>query len=313
MLEINRLSVAYGNHLALKDVTLAMKSHETYCLVGESGSGKTTLLKAITGLLGEGGRYIEGEVVFEGKELISLPQPELRKLRGAAIATVHQQAGSAMDPIMKVGKQFHEALSVRAKISRRESDRLAQECMKTLALKEPERILKSYPGMLSGGTIQRVALAMAMAMNPTLILADEPTSALDVTVQVEVVGTLKKLQENCSAAMLLVTHNIGVVARMADKIGVMLDGRLIESGSKAQVLSSPAHPYTHMLINSVLNKKGRLPMGPTIYHEEKTQGCSFYNRCPLGCGLCRETLPQTREIGSDHRVMCRLAGEKYAQ
>lgn len=305
--------MAYGNHLALKDVTLAMKHHETYCIVGESGSGKTTLLKAVIGLLGEGGRYIEGEVVFEGKELISLPQPELRKLRGAAIATVHQQAGSAMDPITKVGKQFHEALSVRKKISRRESDRLAQECMKTLALKEPERILKSYPGMLSGGTIQRVALAMAMAMNPTIILADEPTSALDVTVQVDVVGTLKKLQENCRAAILLVTHNIGVVARMADKIGVMLDGRLIESGSKARVLSSPAHPYTQMLINSVLNKKGRLPVCPTIYHEEKNQGCSFYNRCPIGCGLCRETLPKTREIAADHRVMCQLAGEAYVQ
>ena len=309
MLEIRDVSVAYGTQEIVHRASLSVLPNQTVSIVGESGSGKSTLLKAITGLLGVGGRVTGGRVLFEGRDLTALPEDDMRKLRGARIATVYQQAGHSMDPVTKIGSQFYEALSTVERVSRSESDRRAIECMCQLSLKEPERILRSYPVTLSGGTNQRVALALAMVMNPKLILADEPTSALDVTVQVQVVEAMRRLKANCSAGILMVTHNIGVVAQMSDYVAVMYDGWLVEQGAAAQVLGHPAHPYTAMLMNSVLRMDGTLPEARAVHRADAGRGCPFYGRCLRAEKICAEALPEVQTLPDDHRAMCHLAKE----
>ncbi|MCI8672583.1 MAG: ABC transporter ATP-binding protein [Lachnospiraceae bacterium] len=304
MLEIKNVSVAYGDKKILERVSFSVKPGETVSIVGESGSGKSTLLKAVTGLLAEGVRLCEGAVTFEGMELSSMEPDQLRRLRGTKIATVYQQAGRSMDPVTKIGSQFYEALRTKGRISRSESEKRAIACMERLSLKEPERILHTYPVMLSGGTNQRVAIALAMVMEPSLILADEPTSALDVTVQVEVVETMKKLRENSNASILMVTHNMGVVAQMSDLVGVMYKGRLVEWGGCGPVLSRPLHPYTRLLMDSVLKMDGSVPQTKTRYREEAGVGCPFYARCPAVAKVCGIRMPSMREAPDSRLVMC---------
>lgn len=306
MLDIKNVSVSYGDKKIVDNLSISVQPKETVSIVGESGSGKSTLLKAILGLLGAEGWISGGTIEYEGMDLASLGPEGMRKLRGAQIATVYQQAGRSMDPVTRIGKQFHEALLTKEKISRRESDRKAADCMRQLSLKEPEKILKSYPVMLSGGTNQRVALAMAMVMEPKLLLADEPTSALDVTVQVQVVEAMQQLKESCQAAILMVTHNIGVVAQMADKVGVMYNGYLMEWGTREQILSKPLHPYTRMLMDSVLRMDGSIPEGKAVYREQTESGCPFHSRCPKAAARCGCEKPGMKEMENGHRVMCHL-------
>ena len=308
MLEVKNLSVAYNGKPAVENVSFRVENGETVSIVGESGSGKSTVLRAIQGLLGREGSVTAGDILFDGASLPTLKPEQLRTLRGAVIATVPQQAGLSMDPITKIGRQFHEALSTKQKITRAESDRRAAECMRTLSIKDPEQILRSYPVMLSGGTNQRVALAMAMVMEPRLILADEPTSALDVTVQVEVVRSMLELRQACDAAILMVTHNMGVVAQMSDHVGVMYNGQLLEWGTRDEILASPRHPYTRALMASVLKMDGTVPAVKTVYREGVPGGCVYYARCPHACEACRQK-PGERTV-SGHMVKCCRAEEE---
>ena len=303
MLEIKNLSIAYNERPVVEGVGFTVLPGETVSIVGESGSGKSTILRAVQGLLGREGSVIGGSVAFDGVSLLDLSKEEMRRYRGAVIATVPQQAGQSMDPITKIGRQFHEAILTKRKITRSESDSLAAECMRSLSIKEPEKILNSYPAMLSGGTNQRVALAMAMVMEPQLILADEPTSALDVTVQVEVVEAMLALKRQCDAAILMVTHNMGVVAQMSDHVGVMYNGRLLEWGTREEILEDPRHPYTRALTASVLRMDGTLPKVKTVYRENVGGGCVYYARCPYASEECR-TSPEMSTDG-EHAVMCR--------
>ncbi len=304
MLEVENVSVACGDKKILDQVSFSVGPGETVSIVGESGSGKSTLLKAITGLLADGVRLCKGTVTFEGMELSSMDPDGLRSLRGAKIAMVYQQAGRSMDPVTKIGSQFYEALRTKGRLSRSESDRKAIACMEQLSLKEPGRILHTYPVMLSGGTNQRVAIALAMVMEPSLILADEPTSALDVTVQAEVVETMKKLRENSSASILMVTHNMGVVAQMSDRVGVMYKGRMVEWGGCRQVLSRPRHPYTRLLMDSVLKMDGSVPRAKMLYREDTETGCPFYARCPAAAKICGIRMPPVRKSPDGRLVMC---------
>ena len=310
MLEIKNISIAYNDRTVVEDVSFSVQPGETVSIVGESGSGKSTILRAVQGLLGREGRVVGGSVEFDGVSLLSLSNDEMRAYRGAVIATVPQQAGLSMDPITKIGKQFHEAILTKRKITRSESDKLAKDCMRSLSIKEPEKILDSYPAMLSGGTNQRVALAMAMVMEPRLILADEPTSALDVTVQVEVVEAMMALKRQCDAAILMVTHNMGVVAQMSDHVGVMYNGRLLEWGSRDEILGNARHPYTRALMASVLRMDGTLPRVKTVFREGVKGGCVYYARCPYAGEECR-TCPSMRTVGA-HTVMCHHPLEETA-
>lgn len=307
MLEVNNVSVSYGNERIVNRVSFVIQPKETVSIVGESGSGKSTLLKAIVGLLDDNGWISGGTITFDGINLVSLKKDEMRRIRGTKIATVYQQAGRSMDPITKIYKQFHEAMLTKTKISRMESRQCAISCMKALSIKDPDKIINSYPATLSGGTNQRVALALAMVMSPKLILADEPTSALDVTAQVEVVEAMKALKEQCSAAILIVTHNIGVVAQMADKVGVMFEGNLVEWGTREQILSCPLHPYTQLLMNAVLRMDGNMPGVKEIYRVSSKAGCPFYCRCPKADDICGRRAPETREVDVGHKIMCHKA------
>ncbi|MGI6006946.1 MAG: ABC transporter ATP-binding protein [Ruminococcus sp.] len=252
LLELRNVSIAYNTGQVVQNVSFQVKQGETVCIVGESGSGKTTVLQGILGLLRESGHIVQGEILFEGKNLSELSAEEYRKMRGQQIGMIYQQAGRSMDPVARIGKQFYEMFCTREKIDKKKANERAAYFLSKMHLKDPQRILKSYPTALSGGTNQRVAIAMALAMEPKLILADEPTSALDVTVQIEIVKALRQAKELSGAGILMVTHNMGVVAHLADQIGVMHNGQLVEWGTREKILTQPSHPYTRMLLESVL-------------------------------------------------------------
>ncbi len=307
MLEVKRLSISYGDAKIVERVSFSVKKKETVCIVGESGSGKTTVLRGILGLLGENGRVTEGEILFKGRDLISLTGDEYRRFRGKQIAMVYQQAGRSMDPVTKIGKQFHEMLCTKERISRSESDEIAAFYLNKLFMKEPRQILRSYPPMLSGGTNQRVAIALALAMEPELILADEPTSALDVTVQVEVVKALQQAKELSGAGILMVTHNMGVVARLADQVGVMYAGQMVEWGGREQILRRPSHPYTKMLLNSVLGMDGKIPeIAYTGQKREEEGKCPYFSMCREKDKKCFVCEPEWTEIEENHFMLCNL-------
>lgn len=259
MLEIKNISVAYGNSQVVKDVSISLKPGEIVGIVGESGSGKSTMLKSILGLLDSQGKVQSGEVLFSGENLLKLAPARLRKLRGKEIAMIFQHPELSLDPIWTIGKSFYECIRVHRPVTRQEAALQGKELFRTLNLENPDKIWSSYPFELSGGMCQRVAIAIAIANRPEILLADEPTSALDVTVQMQVIETMMKLREQFGTAILIVSHNMGVIAKMADKVGVMRKGELVEWGSKDEVLYSPKHAYTKALIRAIPKMDGKLP------------------------------------------------------
>ncbi len=304
MLELNNVSIGYGNKTVVNNISFTVHTGETVSIVGESGSGKSTILKAVLGLLGENGHVVGGLIRYNDMDLEHLNKNQRRALAGKTIAMIFQHAGRSMDPVVKIGKQFHEVLLTKEKISYEEAKQRAVSCMHKLMLKNPEQILESYPSMLSGGTNQRVAIALAMVLEPKLILADEPTSALDMTSQVSVVRTLQKLQDESMAAILMVTHNMGVVAQIADKVGVMYQGQMVEWGSCEDVLHHPFHPYTKMLLDSVLQMDGSFVKTKSKYQVAKGDGCSFFTHCPIAQEICGKEFPSDKHGSSTHWCLC---------
>ena len=256
LLEIKNLNINYKNSIkAVKNVSLTLEDNQIISIVGESGSGKSTLIRAILKLLPTGGEIESGNIFFLEKDILTLNKKELNKLRGKDIGMIFQDPNSTMDPIKTIEKQFIKYILEHNNISKKEAIDLAKEYLLKLSLTDVDRILKSYPFELSGGMKQRVAIAMSMAQSPRLLLADEPTSALDVTVQAQVIQELKKIRENFKAAIILVTHNMGVASYISDKIAVMKDGELIEFGDKEQIINNPQKEYTKLLLNAVINLK----------------------------------------------------------
>lgn len=251
MLEIDKLQIAYGKKEIVHQAGFDVKPGEIIGIVGESGSGKSTMLKGILGILEKPGQVTGGQVRYEGTDLLKLPERKLRQIRGNELAMVFQHPELSLDPLWKIGKTYYETLRVHKKVTRKQADREAMEMMAALKLENPERILNSYPFELSGGMCQRVALAIAIANAPKLLLADEPTSALDVTVQRQVIDTMLELRRQFGTAIVIVSHNMGVIAAMADKVGVMKKGELVEWGSREQVLYQPRHSYTQGLIKAI--------------------------------------------------------------
>ncbi len=311
MLELKKVSIAYGSHEVVHQVSLHMREGESLSIVGESGCGKSTLIRSIVSLLGTNGNITEGRIIYKGEDITNLPQTKARSIRGREIALLYQNAGSSMDPSMKIGKQFLEALRTKGNITRKESDHIARSYMEKLLLKNPDKILNNYPVRLSGGMNQRVALAMTMAMEPGLILADEPTSALDVTAQVEVVRTMQKLREESHASLLMVTHNFGVVAQLADRVAVMYGGRIVEEGTADQILRTPEHPYTKILIQAV--KQIRVSGTATPSLREMTDiCCPYHSRCPHATERCHQCVPPMVQKMDGHRIRCfRTEGEPF--
>lgn len=251
LLQAEHVTVCYDGHEVVKDVSFQVNPGEVLGIVGESGSGKSTLIKAVIGLLGDAGAVTAGEIWYKGQNLTEMSQRELRTIRGTEIAMVFQDSKAALCPVRKIGKQIREAIQSHQKLSGREVDQLAREVMVKTGLSDPERILKSYPFELSGGMNQRVGIAMAMLLQPSLLLADEPTSALDVRTQQQIVEELKLMKQDTNMAVILVTHNIEIAEKLADQLLVMQDGQIKEYGNCREILDNPKNDYTRELIESV--------------------------------------------------------------
>lgn len=251
LLKLEHVTICYNGEPVVHDVDLELNKGEILGVVGESGSGKSTIIKAIMGLLGNEGMVTEGDIWYKGKNIVDMQEKELRRLLGPEIAMVFQNSGSALCPIRTVGDQIYESMREHERISRKECAERTVRMMAKIGLKDGERVLQSYPFELSGGMNQRVGICISMLQNPSLLLADEPTSALDVTIQKQVVEEMLLMRKEYGTAMIIVTHNIGVVEKMADKVLVLKNGKVREYGKTAQVLTAPEDPYTKELMSSV--------------------------------------------------------------
>lgn len=251
LLQYNHVDISYLGQPVIRDVNFSLRSGEILGIVGESGSGKSTLIKAAMGLLGCEGQVTRGDIWFKGKNLPELPPKELRKLCGPELGYIFQSSGSAFCPIRTVGTQLFETMRAHGKITKADFEVQALELLSKLGFDSGKRILESYPFELSGGMQQRVGIAAAMLLNPSVLFADEPTSALDVTIQKQVVEEMLMVRETFGTAIVLVTHNLGVIGAMADRVLVLENGRCVECGSTRQVLSQPRADYTKALLAAV--------------------------------------------------------------
>lgn len=260
LLKLDHVTICYNGEPVVQDINLELNKGEILGVVGESGSGKSTIIKAVMGLLGNEGMVTEGDIWYMGRNVVDMPEKELRTLLGPEIAMVFQDSGAALCPIRTVGDQIYESMREHEKISRRECEERAIEMMEKIGLKDGRRVLKSYPFELSGGMNQRVGICISMLQHPSLLLADEPTSALDVSVQRQVVREMLKLRELFGTAIVIVTHDIGVVRAMADTVLVLKNGKTVEYGTADRVLDHPRDPYTRKLLEAVpkLQRKVRV-------------------------------------------------------
>lgn len=251
LLKYDCVEISFSGKPVVHDVSVSVQPGEILGLVGESGSGKSTLIKAAMGLLGGNGLVTRGDIWFRGQNIPDLSEQELRKIRGAQIGMIFQDAGASLCPIRTIGEQIYESMSAHMEISKGEAKERALELFDKLHFKDAGRIWGSYPFELSGGMNQRAGIAIAMLMNPALLMADEPTSALDVAVQKQVIMEMRKLRDMFGTAIIVVTHDIGVVAAMADRVLVLKDGNAMEYGDAAQVLKNPQNEYTKKLLSAV--------------------------------------------------------------
>ncbi len=252
MLEIKNLTVQYRNNLpAVEDFNLSMKKGEIIGIVGESGSGKTTIIRAIMGAIADGGEITSGEIWFQGKPLLGIEKEEWRQLRGTKISMIFQESGATLNPVRRIGSQYVEYLRTHEKVSKRTARALGISMLEKVGLSRAETIMDSFPQQLSGGMRQRVNIAMAMTFHPQLLLADEPTSALDVTTQAQVAHRMMELCSSFETGIIMVTHNLGLAAYMADQLIVMRKGRIVERGNREEVLCHPVHEYTKQLLQAI--------------------------------------------------------------
>ncbi len=253
MLSIQDIAVTYGKNPSptVEGVSLEMKQGDIVSIVGESGSGKTTVIRAVLGCLPGGGRVSRGTIQFEERDLGGLGREAWRSLRGTSISMIFQDSGAMINPIRRIGPQYVEYIRTHQKISKRDAWEKGVEMLERMRLPNGDNIMRSYPFQLSGGMRQRVGIAMAMTFQPKLLLADEPTSALDVTTQAQIVRQMMELREQYNTGIILVTHNLGVAAYMADKILVMKQGQVVDAGSREEILNNPSSDYTRRLLDSV--------------------------------------------------------------
>ena len=302
---------ASGIAKAVDGVSFNIAKGETMGIVGESGSGKSVTSSSIIRLLPpRTGKIVGGSIEFEGKDVLALSKKELNDFRGKDIAVIFQDPMTSLDPVFKIGKQMTEMIMAHQNVTKDEAWKMSVEALSKVGIPEPEKRMNSYPYELSGGMCQRVIIAMAVCCKPKLIIADEPTTALDVTVQAQVLELLKELQRDMDTAILLITHNLGVVWEMCDKVMVMYAGNTVEFTDTKTLYSNPRHPYTWGLLDSMPKlsdeSKGELKTIPGTPPDLRLTGkcCNFSNRCPYVTEACTQSVPPLVEVEPGHFVAC---------
>ncbi len=312
LLELRNLSIDYpveGGYLsAVHHVNLTINKGEFFALVGESGCGKSTIAHAIMKLSLDHTERYSGEVCFNGQNLMAMTESEIEKLRGKEIGMIFQNPLDSLNPVYTVGYQVEEAL-LHAGLSKKEAKEQTIQLFRDVQIPDAERRIKSFPHELSGGMRQRVMIAMMLAQHPKLLIADEPTTALDVTVEAQILEIMKEMRKKTNASILMITHNFGIVAETADRVGIMYAGDLVECGTVYQIFEKPSHPYSQALLGAlprIRKSQGRIATidgsVPRIIGE--CPGCRFANRCPYATELCRTTPPPVREMEQGHWMMC---------
>ncbi len=313
LLEINNLTVRiptpHGIVHAVNNADLRLDQGQTVALVGESGSGKSMTARSIMGLIPASGRIANGSIRFDGQELAGLAEQELRLLRGNRIAMIFQEPMTSLNPVLKIGDQVMEPLLLHRRLDKQAARAEALELLQQVGIPSPEQRMGDYPHQLSGGQRQRVMIAMALACNPQLLIADEPTTALDVTIQAQILELIDQLRRDKGLALLLITHDLGIVAQRADRVHVMYAGQILESAATEELLNNPLHPYTRGLLASL--PENALPGQPlaTIPGQpprldKPISGCPFKERCPDAKPICSEQMPAEQDRGAGHLVKC---------
>ena len=299
---------------AVDDVSFEVDEGKTLGLVGESGCGKSVTSLSIMRLVpSPPGRIVGGQVLFGGRDLLKLDKEQMRRVRGNDISMVFQEPMTSLNPVFTVGDQIMEAIRLHQGSDKREARSRAIEMLRLVKIADPEERIDVYPHQLSGGMRQRVMIAMALSCNPKMLIADEPTTALDVTIQAQILDLMKELQQKLGMALLLITHDLGVVAEQADEVAIMYAGKIVEEAAPDAIFSRPLHPYTLGLLNSVPGiggvKKKRLEAIPGVVPNplDLPGGCRFRDRCPKAAGICAEGEPELVEKGQGRRVACYMA------
>ena len=317
LLEIKDLMTVFdtvrGRIKAVDGVSLKINSGETLGIVGESGCGKTMLALSIMRLVPSGGKIINGEILFSGHDLLKISPEEMRARRGSEISMIFQEPMTSLNPVFRVGEQIAEAIRLHQNLPAKQAMDLSVELLNEVGIADPQKRVRDYPHNLSGGMRQRVMIAMAMSCNPKLLLADEPTTALDVTIQAQILDLISSLKQKNNMAVILITHDLGVVAQAAQKVAVMYAGKIVESSAVEEIFANPLHPYTRGLLESIparcvksTEREDHLKTipgsVPSLY--DLAPGCRFHDRCPYAAEVCSQIEPPLLEIEAGHLVSC---------
>lgn len=321
LLEVRNLKVEIptrkGTLIALEDVSFNLKAGEILGVVGESGAGKSMVGNSIIGLLGKPAHITHGEILLEGKRIDNLSDDEMEKIRGKNIGAIFQDPLTSLNPLFTIGDQLIETIRIHSDLSEKEARERAIRLLVATGVPAADKRMDNYPHQFSGGMRQRVVIALALSADPKLIIADEPTTALDVSVQAQIIELLKKLCEENGTAVILVTHDMGVIAEAADRVAVMYAGRLVELADKRTLFNEPRHPYTRMLLDAIPDlsqtHRRRTPISGEVPNPlSPPTGCPFHPRCPLANERCRKEMPLRQMIdshGSFSEVACHAAEE----
>src|SRR5436190_9467046 len=322
MLEVSHLTTVFdlpgGPAPAVDDVSFEVRAGETLGLVGESGSGKSVTALSIMRLVRPPGRIAGGSIRFKGRDLLTLSEPEMRAIRGAEIALIFQEPMTALNPVFTIGDQVAEALLVHGRVTRRDAPARVVELLSAVRIPEPAARARDYPHQLSGGMRQRVLIAMAIACKPSLVIADEPTTALDVTIQAQILDLLREMKSTLQLSLLLITHDLGVIAETADRVAVMYAGRIVEHGAVRDIFRSPQHPYTRGLLASMAGstqghgKRLHAIDGAVPVLGAFPAGCAFHPRCPDRFEPCPTAPPPEYAVGPAHGARCYLHDSEKA-
>ena len=318
LLQVKNLCTSFdvdaGEVRAVNGISFSLDKGRVLGIVGESGSGKSVTAYSIMRILVEPGRIKSGEILFDGQDIVKFSKKQMSEFRGKRVSIIFQDPMTSLNPTYTIGNQLREAILLHTNRNHEQANARAVEMLKLVGVNEPEKRLKQYPHELSGGMRQRVMIAMALACEPDILIADEPTTALDVTIQAQILDLLQSLQKKLGTAVIMITHDLGVIAGMCSRVLVMYGGVVVEEGTVREIFYEPKHPYTWGLLRSIPQKSGEkrklipIPGSPPDLIAPPT-GCPFVARCPYAMNICNSTLPEMTQLSDTHCARCRLLDE----